>query len=134
MAGRSLRQRAQAGTTLIELVVSVAILSLALVLLVGSFSTALINVTNEKQTTVAQAAIAYEHQKIQSAPFGSTQGYSDCFALDGSVGASCGNGGIVWADVTENDVQPGIQQWTVRIRSTTGSSVGSPVSIWKINQ
>jgi type II secretory pathway pseudopilin PulG len=133
MAGRSRRQRAQAGTTLIEVVVSVAILSLALVLLVGSFSTALIDVTHEKQITVAQAAIEYELQKIQAAPYGSTQSYSECFATDGSVAAFCGNGGVVWADVSELDVQ-GIQQWTVRIRSTAGDSVGSPVSIWKINQ
>lgn len=136
MAGRSGRHRAQAGTTLIELVVSVLIIGLALLLLVGSFSSALVDVTAEKLTTVAQAAVEFELQEIQAAQFDSSpQGYSECFATDGSVSPSCGSGSIVRADATEQDVQPGIQQWTVQVRTyPAGGAVGSPVSIYKINQ
>jgi type II secretory pathway pseudopilin PulG len=138
------RHRAQAGTTLVELVVSIAIIGLAVVLLIGALSTALIDVTKQRQVTVTQAAIEFELQRIQAAAYTSTPApYSECFADDtGSpptaVGyqGSCPGGTKVRLDVTEADaVTGGVQQWTVKtISYPAGGQIGSPVSIYKINR
>ena len=60
MVGRKLRHRGQAGTTLVELVVSVVIIGLALTLLVGAFSTGVIQSTLVKRNTAVESAMESE--------------------------------------------------------------------------
>lgn len=144
MTGRSGRHRAQAGTTLVELVVSVAIIGLALMLLVGAFSSGVLDATLVKRNTAADAAIQYELEQIQASAFTTTpQSYSDCFAVDSPAQPSpvayqtgCPSRSNLRLDVTESDVQAGaIQQWTVQVKTyPSGTAIGKPVSIYKINR
>ena len=144
MAGRSRRHRAQAGTTLIELVVSVAIIGLALMLLVGAFSTGLLDTTLVKRNTAADAALQSELERIQASTFAtSPTPYSECFAVDSPASpsvvgyqAACPAGTNVRLDMTESDVQPGaIQQWTIQARAYPAQTrLGKPVSVYKIKR
>jgi type II secretory pathway pseudopilin PulG len=139
---RQRRHRAQAGTTLIELLVSTVIIGLALLLLVGAFSTAVINSTLVKRNTAVDAAVSYELEKIGAALFNPTPAaYSECFAVDTASApqpdsnGSCPAATNLRADVTEIDIQPGVQQWTVQLRTYPAlSPVGSPVSVYKVNR
>jgi type II secretory pathway pseudopilin PulG len=136
------RRRRQSGTTLIELLVSVTIMGLALVLVIGAFSTALINATLAKQDTAAEAVIQYEREAIGSSQFSSSpQGYSDCFATEtGSAptpatGGSCPGGYTLRADITVGPgPTPTTQKWTVRVESLSDGQVGSAVSMYKANR
>jgi type II secretory pathway pseudopilin PulG len=144
MPGRASRHRGQAGTTLVELVVSVMIIALALLLLVGAFSTGLLDATLVKRNTGADAAIEFELERIQSAAFSTApQPYSECFAIDNSASpspvafrATCPSGTSLRLDVTETDVQTGtVQQWNVQVVAYPAQSpVGAPVSVYKINR
>ncbi|HEV2034880.1 MAG TPA: hypothetical protein VGU71_11890 [Candidatus Dormibacteraeota bacterium] len=140
---RQERHRAQAGTTLIELLVSTMIIGLALLLLVGAFSTGLIDSTLVKRNTAVDAAVSYELEKIGAAAFSpAPAAYSECFAVDSAAAPQpadadgwCPAGTNLLADVTESDVQPGVQQWTVQMRTYPALSiVGSPVSVYKVNR
>jgi type II secretory pathway pseudopilin PulG len=144
MAGRSRRHRAQAGTTLVELVVSVAIIGLALLLLVGAFSTGLLDATLVKRNTAANAAVQYELERIQASTFSTApQSYSECFAVDTPAATTlvgyqgvCPSGSNLRLDVTEADVQPSaIQQWTVQVDAYPSlTAIGKPVSVYKISR
>jgi type II secretory pathway pseudopilin PulG len=137
------RRRRQAGTTLIELLVSVTIMGLALTVIIGAFSTGLLNATLAKRNTAVQGVIQYEIESISSSQFNSTpQGYSDCFATENTnaptpaSGGSCPTGYTLRADVT---VGPGLtstsQQWTVTVVSlSAGGQIGSPVSLYKVSR
>ena len=140
MTARERSRRRQAGTTLIELIVSMAILSLALMLLVGAFSTGVIQSTLVKRTTAANGALEYELERVAGATYDSTpSAYSECFANDSAsaptpVGyrAGCPSGSSLRADVTESDVHAGLQQWTVAVATYPAlDSIGSPVSVYK---
>lgn len=140
---RQRRHRAQAGTTLIELLVSVMIIGLAVVILVGAFSTAVVDSTLSKQYSAVGAAQEYELEKIGASAFsGAPSAYSECFAVDADVsptevglGGSCASGTNLRADVTESDVPPGVQQWTVRLVTYPSVvAVGSTVSVYKVNR
>ena len=137
------RRRRQSGTTLIELLVSVTIMGLALTLIIGTFSTGLLDATLSKRNTAAKAVVQYEIEAISSSQFSSSpQGYSDCFATENAnaptpaSGGACPTGYTLRADVT---VGPGptstSQQWTVTVVSlSTGGQIGSPVSVYKVNR
>jgi Tfp pilus assembly protein PilV len=137
------RRRAQSGTTLIELLVSVMIMGLAVVVLIGSFSTALLDATLAKRDVVMSAAGQYELEKIGASVFNATPAsYSECFAVDKSVppiqvvmGGSCPAGTDVRADVSATTVQAGVQQWAVQMRSyPTLGVVGSAISVYKVKR
>lgn len=138
------RRRAQAGTTLIELVVSVMIISLALLLLVGAFSTGLLDATLVKRNTAADAAVEFELERIQGSTFtASPQPYSECFAVDTAAAPSlvsyrgaCPGGTNLRLDVTESDVQAGVvQQWTVVVKTYPAlATIGTSVSVYKIDR
>jgi Tfp pilus assembly protein PilV len=137
------RRRAQSGTTLIELLVSVMIMGLAVVLLVGAFSTALLDATLAKRSAAVSAAGEYELEKIGASAFNATPAsYSECFAIDKSApptqvafGASCPVGTDVRADVSATTPQAGVQQWAVQMRIyPTLGLVGSTISIYKVNR
>jgi type II secretory pathway pseudopilin PulG len=141
MSGSSARHRAQAGTTLIELVVSTMIIGLVLLLLVGTFSTGLLNATLAKRNTAVEAVIQYELEKIGAAAFNGAQ-YSECFAVD-SAGApqatayqgTCPSGSNLRADMARSAVQSGVQAWTVTVKTWPGgATVGTPVTVYKGNR
>jgi Tfp pilus assembly protein PilV len=137
------RRRAQAGTTLIELLVSLMIIGLAVVVLVGAFSTALLDATLSKRNTAVIAAQEYEMEKITASQFsGTPSAYSECFAVDIAAsptqvgfGGSCPAGTNVRADVAESDAQTGVQQWAISVVSYPAiGPIGSPVSVYKVNR
>ncbi len=137
------RRRAQAGSTLIELLVSVTIIGLVVVVLVGSFSTALLDATLVKRTTAASAAGEYELERIGASVFNATPAsYSECFAVDSAarptqvaLGGSCPAGTNVRADVSATTLQSGVQQWSVEVKSYPSlGAVGSTVSVYKVNR
>src|ERR1700736_697430 len=118
------RRRAQAGTTLVELLVSVAIIGLALVLIVGTFSTGLLDATLTKRNTAAQAVIQYEMAKIQGSQFGTLPtSFSECFATESATdpvqvasGGSCSGGPFTLrADVTMTSSVGSQQRWKITL-------------------
>jgi type II secretory pathway pseudopilin PulG len=139
------RRQAQSGSTLVELLVSVVIMGLALVLLVGTFSTGLIQAALAKRDTAATAVVQYELDQISSASYGSLpQQYSDCFATETATSAPVqASGGIcpdssytLRVDVTMSQ-GPTVttQTWSVTVISLpSGAQVGIPVNIVKANQ
>ena len=140
------RRRAQAGTTLIEVLVSVAIMGLALVLIIGTLSTGLLDASLAKRNTAAQAVMQYEIDQIHSAPFNSSpQSYSECFATE-SANAPVSAGGYLGpcpagpftlrADVTVGSGPTATsQQWTVAVSAWPNlAQAGSPTSVLKANR
>jgi Tfp pilus assembly protein PilV len=143
MPSRSKRHRAQSGTTLIELLVSTLIIGLALVLLVGMFSTGVIDSKLAKRDTAAQAALHYELEKIGAMPYSaSPAAYSECFASDGASNPSvisfrgiCSGTASLRADVSPTQPQSGLQSWTIQISTWPGPTpIGTPISVYKVNR
>jgi type II secretory pathway pseudopilin PulG len=141
------RRRAQSGSTLVELLVSVVIMGLALVIVVGTFSTGLIDSSVAKRNTAAQAVLQYELEKIGSSTFdGSAQPYSECFATDNPTAPttlaenqSCPSGSFALrADVSwtpGSGSSSGMQLWTVSVIGwPSGTQAASPVSLYKANR
>jgi type II secretory pathway pseudopilin PulG len=139
------RRRAQAGTTLIELLVSITIIGLVVVLLVGTFSTGLLDATLVKRNTAVTAADEYELEKIGASSYSAAPApYSECFAVDNAatptqvaMGASCQTGTALRADVSVSSVPnlPGVQQWAVQVLTYPSlGKVGPPVSVYKVNR
>jgi len=137
------RRKAQAGTTLIELLVSLMIVGLALVLIVGTFSTGLLDATLAKRNTAVDAVVQYEMEKIGARAFSSTPvsaSYSECFATESPTNpapAPCTGGQYTLrVDVVGNwnGTSTTVQVWTITISSLpSGSQIGSSVSIFKVN-
>jgi type II secretory pathway pseudopilin PulG len=142
---RQRRHRAQAGTTLIELLVSISIIGLVVTVLVGAFSTAVVDATVAKRATAVNAAHEYELEKIAASAFSGTPSpYSECFAVDVAaaptqvaLGGSCPAGTDLRADVTESFVpgQTGLQQWDVQMVTYPSlGAIGSPLSVYKADR
>ncbi|MGA7913110.1 MAG: type II secretion system protein [Candidatus Dormiibacterota bacterium] len=143
MSKRSRRHRAQSGTTLIELLVSTVIIGVALVILVGMFSTGVIDSNLSKRQTAAQAATQYEEESIGAMPYkANPASYSECFASDGTgnpsvVGylGSCTGSAKIRADVSAEQLPGNLQQWTIQIRTWPAPApVGIPVSVYKVDR
>ena len=137
------RRRAQAGTTLIELLVSIAILGLVVVLLVGAISDGLLDATLTKRNTAVNSVVKYELDKIGAAAFvTSASPYSECFAVDTSappttvvLGAGCPDGTSLRADVTESTLETGMQQWQIQVVTYPAlAAIGSTVSVYKVDR
>jgi type II secretory pathway pseudopilin PulG len=108
------RRQAQSGATLVELLVSVVIMGLALTLIIGTFSTGLLQATLAKRNTSAAAVVQYE---IGQAYDASAQSYSDCFDTDGA-------GSAPWRDpVYQGACQGG--QYTLRADVKVAAGPGS---------
>jgi type II secretory pathway pseudopilin PulG len=134
------RHRGQAGTTLIELLVSTMIIGIAMLLLVGAFSTGIVDATLTKRNTAVNAVVEYELEKIGAATYSAAPSpYSECFAVDSaaqpiqvSFGGGCPAGTNLRADVTPSSGQSGIQQWGVQVRTYPSlGAVGAVVSVYK---
>lgn len=145
------RRRAQAGTTLIELLVSLMIVGLALVLIVGTFSTGLLDATLAKRNTAVEAVTQYELDKISGSQFdASAESYSECFATESSTPPlllpdyqdPCPSGPYTLrADVLLTQQQSPTRQqlWTIAVSPWPAASpsplpIGSPVSSYKVNR
>ena len=77
------RRQAQSGQTLVEVLVAVVIMGFALALIVGTFSTGLLDSAISKRNTAALGVVQYELDQINAAPYGSLPAqYSDCFATE----------------------------------------------------
>lgn len=138
------RRRAQSGTTLVELLVSVTIVGLVLVLMVGTLSTGLLNSVIEKRNTATEAVIQYELGSIAASPFNSSApSYSECFATEsptapapaGYQQACPDDSFALRADVTWSPVSSTVQLWTVSVTTwPSGDAVGTSVSTYKVNR
>ncbi len=141
------RRQAQAGATLIELLVSLVVMGLALVLIVGTFSTGLIQATLAKRNTAAVAIVQYELEQISGAAYnGSSPSYSDCFATEDATsppapavsfqGACTGSSYVLRADVAvAPGPSPSSQLWSITVVSWPGAGqVGNTVQVIKVNR
>ena len=132
------RRRAQAGATLVELLVSVVIMGLALTLIIGTFSTGLLQATLAKRNTAATAVVAYEVEQGYNA---TAQSYSDCFPTEDATvaptraafqGSCSGASFTLRADVQVGPGPGSTQLLTVTVISLSNSApVGHPVQILK---
>jgi Tfp pilus assembly protein PilV len=141
MSSRSRRHRAQSGTTLVELLVSIVLMGLALTILIGLFSSGALESVLSKRDASAQAATEYELDKVGAAQYSSNPSpYSECFASDGTsptvvaYQGTCPSSSNIRADV--GVTQAGnLQQWTIVINAWPGASaIGKPVSTYKVNR
>ena len=132
------RRRAQAGTTLVELLVATVIMGLALVIVVGLFASGVVDSTLSKRDVSAEAATQYEMDKIASAPYDpNAPGYSDCFGTDGTVsaGGGCDTPSGVKADVSVTQVSTGLQQWTITVSAwPAATQIGKPIAVYKASR
>jgi type II secretory pathway pseudopilin PulG len=140
------RRERQSGATLVEVLVATVIMGLALAIIVGTFSTGLLDSALAKQKTAASAVVQYELDQISSIPFSSSaQPYSDCFATEDATsqpyttpafqGACPSSSYTLRADVTVSSGPGSSQQWTVTIvQWPAGNKVGDAVSILKVNR
>jgi len=142
------RRRAQAGTTLVELLVSLMIIGLALVLIIGTFSTGLLDATLAKRNTAAEAVVQYELEQIGGSTFQSSpQQYSECFATESSMppqpavsyqgGCPVGQPFTLRADVTWGWLGPpsSRQVWTITVNTWPNPApIGTPVSTYKVHR
>jgi type II secretory pathway pseudopilin PulG len=139
------RRRAQSGTTLVELLVSVSIIAIALTLVVGTLSTGLLNATLAKRNTAAEAVVQYEMDELQASTFNPTPAaYSECFATENTntpvavaYQAACPNASFT----LRADVSPGpgptstSQTWTIAIVAVgTGTPVGPAIQFVKVGR
>ena len=81
------RRRQQSGTTLVELLVSIAIIGIALSLMVGTFGSAVLIAARAKTVAEQQAIYQYEIDKIGATVWDPSNpaipgGYSDCFTVE----------------------------------------------------
>jgi type II secretory pathway pseudopilin PulG len=147
MPGSKDRRRAQAGTTLVELLVSLMIIGLALVLIIGTFSTGLLDASLAKRNTAAQAVVQYELDQVGASTFQSSpQPYSDCFATESSTapqpavsyqgGCPAGQPYTLRADVTWGSGPTSTSQvWTITVSTWPNPApIGTPVSTLKVNR
>jgi type II secretory pathway pseudopilin PulG len=141
------RRRAQAGTTLVELLVAITIIGTALVLIIGTLSTGLLDSTVAKRNASAQGVIQSELDRIRASTFNpSAQPYSDCFATvppappaspvppsPTAYQGSCGSGFSFRADVTVGAGPTSTTQtWTVTVFTVPDDvQSGQPVATVK---
>lgn len=138
------RRRAQAGTTLVELLVSMVIIGLVLVLVVGALSDGLLDSYLSKRNTASQAVAEFEIDKVGASAFNSNAAfYSDCFATESAANpapaawqGACPSGAytlradVSWASLQGNT---GVQVWTIKVTSVpSGSQVGGAISVYKV--
>jgi prepilin-type N-terminal cleavage/methylation domain-containing protein len=138
------RRQAQSGSTLIELLVAVVIMGLALTLIIGTFSTGLLEASMAKRNTAATAVTQYELERISGAAYGSlpTQ-YSDCFATEASTGptaatgysgACAGSSFTLRVDVNSESLGNNTQRWSITVHSwPSAAQIGTMVQTIKVN-
>lgn len=120
------RRRAQAGTTLVELLVALTIASLALALIIGTFSTGLLDATLAKRNAAVQAVMEYEEGQVNANAFStSAQPFSDCFATEDPTSNPAPAAAYLGACPTRSYVLRADVNWAWLTGSTT-------VQVWTI--
>jgi type II secretory pathway pseudopilin PulG len=139
-------RRAQSGATLIELLVSIVIMGLALTLIVGTFSTGLLQASMAKRNTAATAVMQYELERISGAVYGALPAqYSDCFATEdastpptpvGYRSACVGSSFTLRVDVSSAaGPRSNSQVWSIKVSSwPAAAQVGEIVQTIKDNR
>ena len=141
------RREWQSGTTLVELLVSLVIIGLALVLIVGTFSSGILQAAIAKRDTASTAVLQYEMDAIGASGFNSgAQNYSDCFATETATSlpapanayrGSCPDTTYtIRADVSvAPGPAPNSQQWTISVVSWPALAPSGPaISLVKVNR
>jgi Tfp pilus assembly protein PilV len=138
------RRRAQAGTTLVELLVSLFIAGLALAIIIGTISTGLLNATIAKRDTSAQAVSQYETERVGASTFSNTAAnYSECFATenpdDPTMAARFGGGcpsssfslraDVSWQWLAGSTT---VQVWTIAIAAMPSGSTFTSIQVYKV--
>ena len=140
------RRQAQSGATLVELLVSVVIMGLALTIVIGTFSTGLLDSALAKRNTAATAVVQYELDQIGGGPYNSSpQSYSDCFATENAAatprtvalqGSCTSNAYTLRVDVrVAAGPNPGSQLWSITVNTWPGGGrVGPVIQTVKVNR
>ena len=141
------RRQAQAGATLVELLVSLVVIGLALTLIVGTFSAGLLQSSIAKRNTARGAIVQYELDQISGGAYSaSARSYSDCFATEDASsppatlgrfrGACPGSTYVLRADVTvAPGPAPNTQLWSIAVISwPSAAPVGGTVQIIKVHR
>ena len=141
------RRRAQAGTTLVELLVAVTIAGLGLALVIGTLSTGLLDATLAKRNAAVQAVMQYETEQVAANAFSaSASAFSECFATENPTSnpsltaafqsACADNTYSLRADVswTWKTGSSTVQDWTIAVVDAgTGSQQAlSSVHVYKV--
>jgi type II secretory pathway pseudopilin PulG len=138
------RHRRQAGTTLVELLVSLTIASLALALIVGTLSTGLLDATLAKRNTAAQTILQYEMEQISASPYNPlATPYSNCFAMErpaspttatGGYLGTCPAGYALRSDVScQQPCSSAVQNWNIVVSALpSGTPTGASVQLYKV--
>jgi type II secretory pathway pseudopilin PulG len=139
-------RRGQSGTTLVELLVSLTIIGFALVIVIGVFSTGLLDATITKRNTAVEAVTQYELDKIHASQFDPNAGaYSECFASEnpgapyvlGSFQAACPDQTYTLrADIScTSGCSTSAETWQVVVVTwPAGTQIGNPVALIKVNR
>jgi type II secretory pathway pseudopilin PulG len=132
--------------TLVELLVSCTIIGLALSLMTGSFSSAVIGARIARNTTGADLILQSELDRVRAAPYAvAAVSFSECFATEGSLApaptviayqGSCQGFDLYRADVSVGPGPvPNVQRWTVIVQSwPQPAPIGQAVDIIKDNR
>jgi type II secretory pathway pseudopilin PulG len=141
------RRQAQSGATLIELLVSIVIMGLALTLIIGTFSTGLLQSTLSKRNTAAITATQYELEQVSGAAYGGLPSrYSDCFPTEDATtpptrissyrGACPSAAFTLRLDVTSAaGPVANSQTWSITVRTWPGAGkIGDTVQTIKVNR
>ena len=139
------RRQAQSGATLVELLVAVVIMGLALTLIIGTFSTGLLESSMDKRNTAGLAVTQYELDRISGSAWGTLPAqFSDCFATEDTTkpptppltfqGNCPSTSYTLRADVTMAPVS-NYEVWSITVTSwPNGTRVGSRVDTIKVNR
>jgi type II secretory pathway pseudopilin PulG len=116
--------------TLVEMLVSCTIIGLALSLMTGSFSSAVIGARIARNTTAAESITQSEFDRVRAGSYSAS--FSECFATEGSnapppriIGykQDCLGYDLYRADMTlgpwpaSGTPNPNIQRWTILVQS-----------------
>jgi len=132
------RRRSQSGATLIEVMVSLMIASLALSLVVGTLSTGLLDATLAKRNTAVQAVMQYEMEQVTATAVSGS--FSDCFATEaptapapatGYQGACPPGPYTLRADVNLQSTSGSASLWSISVSGwPSGSGTGASLQVY----
>jgi prepilin-type N-terminal cleavage/methylation domain-containing protein len=139
--------RDQRGVTLVELLVACTIIGLALALMTGSFSSAVIGARIARNTTGAELITQNELDRVRAIPYTAAAApYSWCYATEGVLApppspaptylGACRPSDLYRADVTVSaGPLPNMQKWTVSVKTwPQPAQIVPPVDVLKDNR
>jgi hypothetical protein len=118
-------------------------MGLALTLIVGTFSTGLLQASMAKRNTAATAVTQYELEQISGAAYDSTPTpYSDCFATENTLTparrgyrSTCASSYSLRVDVSSEPGPNNTQLWSITVNSWPAAvQIGAVVQTLKMNR